>query len=32
MVKILDPGIETTIVPSDLGQFTNVMETHFVYL
>ena len=31
-LKILDPGIKETMVPNDLGQFTDPMETHFVYL
>ena len=32
MLKILDPGIKETMVPNDLGQFTDPMETHIVYL
>lgn len=31
MAKFLGPGIKDTLVPSDLGQFTNLIEIHFVY-
>ena len=32
VLKILDPGIKETMVPNDLGQFTDPMETYIVYL